>query len=83
MADFVRVTIIRTPDTHPGHDQPFLTWINLALVDQRQPARDEDHPRARTQLIDVHGRSLSVREPVEEIPQDAPRGTSADGRQVP
>jgi hypothetical protein len=48
MADFARVTIIPTPDTHPGHEQPFLTWVNLALVYQLQPATDADHPGART-----------------------------------
>jgi hypothetical protein len=30
-------------DTHPEHVQPFLIWINLALVYQLQPATDEDH----------------------------------------
>jgi hypothetical protein len=46
MADFARVTIIPTPDTHPGQEQPFLTWVNLALVYQLQPATDADHPGA-------------------------------------
>lgn len=67
MADFARVTIIPTAETHPGHEDPFLTWINLALVYQLQPVTDVDHPGARTHLIDVHGRSLYVRETVEEI----------------
>ena len=69
MADVARLTIIPTPDTHPGQEQPFLTWVNLALVYQLQPATDADHPGARTHLIDVHGRSLYVRETVEEILQ--------------
>jgi hypothetical protein len=74
MAEFARVTIIPTPDTHPGHDQPFLTWINLALVYQLLPATDADHPGARTHLIDLHGRSLYVRETVEEILQPTQQG---------
>ena len=69
MADFARVTIIPTLDTHPGQEQPFLTWVNLALVYQMQPATDADHPGARTLLIDVHGRSHYVRETVVEILQ--------------
>ena len=69
MADFVHVTIIPTPDSHPEHDQPISTWINLTMVYQLQPATDADHPGARTHLIDVHGRSLYVRETVEEILQ--------------
>jgi hypothetical protein len=82
MVNFVCVNIIPTPDTHPGSDAPFLTWINLALVYQLQPATDADHPGARTHLIDVHGRSLYVREPVEEILQAAPAGGSSASRQT-
>ncbi len=67
MADFVHVTIIPTPDTHPEHVQPIPTWIKLAMVYQLQPATDADHPGARTHLSDVHGRSLCVRETVEEL----------------
>jgi hypothetical protein len=74
MADFVRVTIIPSPDAHPEHVQPFLTWINLALVYQLRPATDAEHPGARTHLIDVHGRSLYVQENVEEILEAAQRG---------
>ncbi|RPJ33740.1 MAG: hypothetical protein EHM35_10290 [Planctomycetaceae bacterium] len=77
MADFARVTIIPTPDTHPEHDQPFLTWVNLALVYQLLPATDADHPGARTHLIDLHGRSLYVRETVEEIFQTVQQGRRA------
>jgi hypothetical protein len=69
MADFACVTIIPTPDTQPGQERPFLTWVNLALVYQLQPIADPDHPGARTHLIDVHGRSLYVQETVEEILQ--------------
>jgi hypothetical protein len=83
MADFAPVTVIPTPETHPEHVQPFLSWINLALVYQLLPATDADHPGARTHLIDVHGRSLYVRESVEEILQAAQRGGSADVQQAP
>jgi hypothetical protein len=69
MADFARLTIIPTSETHPGHDHPFSTWINLAMVYQLQPVTEADHPGARTHLIDVHGRSLYVGETVEEILQ--------------
>jgi hypothetical protein len=67
MVDFVHVTIIPTPDTYPEHVQPFLTWVNLTLVYQLQPATDADHPGARTHLVDVHGHSLCVRETVEDL----------------
>jgi hypothetical protein len=73
MAEFVRVTIIPTPETHPEQVEPQPTWINLDLVYQLQPATDADHPGARTHLIDIHGRSLYVQETVEEIvPPPAP-----------
>jgi hypothetical protein len=62
MAEFVRVTIIPTPDTHPEHVQPIPTWINLDLVYQLQPATDADYPGARTHIIDIHGRSEHTRD---------------------
>lgn len=67
MAEFVRVTIIPTAETHPEHVRPFGTWVNLDLVYQLQPATDLDYPGAQTHLIDAHGRSLYLRETVEEI----------------
>jgi hypothetical protein len=59
MADSIRVTSMPTPVTHPEHVQSALTWINLALVYQRQPTTDEDPPGTRTYPSAGHGRSLS------------------------
>jgi hypothetical protein len=80
MVDCVRVPMSATPDTHPGHHDRCLTWINRDLAYPLQPPTDADHPRAHTHLMDIHRRSLSVQETVEEILPQRRRSLCTHGK---